>query len=100
MTTAERRALLFLAAVGTLGAGARLVGAGGGAPPSVAERAALDAQLDRVEAARDSAREARRGRGRGRGRRVGRAGRQHQRHQDRSPSPHAAFSQPRSDCFQ
>ena len=50
MIPAERKALLFLATLGLLGVGARVVGGRGdeGGRPSAAEAAALDAQLAAV----------------------------------------------------
>ncbi len=50
-TPAERRALLFIAVVGVLGAGARLAAARGGPEPGAAEVAALERQLAAVESA-------------------------------------------------
>lgn len=55
MTTGERKALAFLAAVGVLGAGARLVTAPARAP-SREERAALRGQIDAVDSARGAER--------------------------------------------
>jgi competence protein ComEA len=55
VTPAERKALLFLAAVGVLGGAARLMAGRDDAlraRPSVAEQAALDAQLAAVDSAR------------------------------------------------
>ena len=62
MTPAERKALLFLASVGVLGAGTRVVGGEerAAAAPTAQERRALDAQLAAVDSAR-AADEARRG---------------------------------------
>lgn len=53
MTPAERKALLFLAGVGLLGTGARLVAARTAGAPTAAERSALAAQLADVDSARD-----------------------------------------------
>lgn len=76
MIPAERKALLFLATLGVLGVGARTVGGfadGGGARPSTAEAAALDAQLAAVDGAMARERAARRApvRPRSPGRRAG-----------------------------
>ncbi|HUF66526.1 MAG TPA: helix-hairpin-helix domain-containing protein [Gemmatimonadaceae bacterium] len=57
ITQSERKALLFLAAVVALGAGARVVRARTADSPAEASRAALSAQLARV----DSVRKVRRG---------------------------------------
>jgi competence protein ComEA len=64
MTTGERKALLFLATIGVLGAAARAVSAPPRAP-SRAERAALAGQIQAVDSARDErARRPARGKGR------------------------------------
>ncbi len=58
MTPAERKALLFLAAVGVLGAGTRAVAGDERAPEALvtaADRAALDAQVSAVDSARAAA---------------------------------------------
>jgi competence protein ComEA len=54
MTPAERKALLFFAAVGALGAGVRVAGGADGAraQPTAQERRALDAQLAAVDSAK------------------------------------------------
>ncbi|GLC27741.1 hypothetical protein rosag_42540 [Roseisolibacter agri] len=51
MIPAERKALLFLATLGVLGVGARVVGGSDGDAPTVSETAALDAQLAAVDGA-------------------------------------------------
>jgi competence protein ComEA len=55
MTNGERKALVFLAGVGVLGAGARLASAPARVP-TAAERAALDGQIAAVDSARHASR--------------------------------------------
>ena len=61
-TPAERRALLFVASIAVLGAGWRTLRATDVAPPSDADRRALEAQIAAVDSARSSARAGRGGR--------------------------------------
>jgi len=64
-TTAERRALIFTATIALLGVGARFQRARDARPaPPAASLAALDAQIARVDSARQAARQPSRGRGR------------------------------------
>ncbi|OYV71503.1 MAG: hypothetical protein B7Z72_06835 [Gemmatimonadetes bacterium 21-71-4] len=51
-TATERKALVFLGAVVSLGAGVRVVRAHAVPPPPVADRRALDAQISAVDSAR------------------------------------------------
>jgi predicted flap endonuclease-1-like 5' DNA nuclease len=80
MTPTELRALLFLAFVAVVGAGARLVSSPERPVAEPAERRALRAQMAAVDSARERAAS-------GRGRRVGRGSRSSSRSSSRSGSP-------------
>jgi competence protein ComEA len=66
VTTPERKALLFLAAIALLGAGARLAADRGADATAPLTRGALAAQLDAVDSARTAARARRQGAKQGR----------------------------------